>query len=192
MINKQRRIRILAVTSALILWLVENLYYFWVKIGGGIFLLTGTIELVCILTMVIAALILIWKIIKYIEWKHSSNFVILALLILLNLPGLEFNENTFQSKVKLRACYEGTMNTSRLFFRENGTFEDFNIGWFAFVHYTSGTWQQSGDTLYLNFSGEKPNLLEEKILIKENNLYKIVNDSLAPTFYYLGYCKGLN
>jgi hypothetical protein len=92
----------------------------------------------------------------------------------------------------MRACYEGTMNTSHLYFRENGSFEDFNIGWFAFVHYSNGTWKQDGDTLFLNFKGEKSRLLGEKIIIKDDILYKIQRDTLIPTHYFFGYCKGLN
>ena len=110
----------------------------------------------------------------------------------MNIRQLRANENTFQSPVKMRACYEGTMNSSHLYFRESGSFEDFNIGWFAFVHYSKGTWIQHGDTLLLHFEGEKPKPLGEKIIIKDDYLYKLEADTLQPTYYYMGNCKGLN
>ncbi len=96
------------------------------------------------------------------------------------------NENTFQSPVKIKARYEGTMNTSRLFLRENGTFEDFNIGWFAYVHYYEGTWKQNKDTFYLQFKyNQKPNLLDNVLIIKGDNIYKIQADTIVPTYYYI-------
>jgi hypothetical protein len=102
---------------------------------------------------------------------------------------MQVNENTFRSPVKIRACYQGTMNTSRLYLRENGNFEDFNIGFFAYVHYYSGTWKQSGDTLMLSFKNKEPHYLGEKLIIKNELLYKIQGDTLSATYYYLGECR---
>jgi len=182
--------------SLIILWLTANLYYFWVKVAGMIFLITGLVELACFLTALIASIMLTVRIIKKPEWRKLKNILTIGFAVLvvttMNFKQLQANEDTFQSPVKIRACYEGTMNTSHLYFRENGTFEDYNIGWFAFVHYISGTWRQDGDTLYLDFDGEKNKLLDEKIVIKDKNLYKVQSDTLVPTHYYLGNCKGLN
>ena len=132
----------------------------------------------------------------FVRNSHIKNYLTIVLTIFvlaaLNVRQLRANENTLQSPVTIRACYEGTMNTSHLYFRKNRTFEDFNIGWFAYVHYRKGTWSQDGDTLFLDFDGEKPRLLDNKIIIKGDNLYKKQADTLVPTYYYLGYCKGLN
>jgi hypothetical protein len=194
--NKQKRIRLTIIISTVILWLTVNMYYFWVKVAGGVFLVTGLIELTCFLTLLIATAILSIRIIKHSDWRNLKNFLTIGLIILvltvLNIRQLRANENTFQSPVKMRACYEGTMNTSHLYFRENGTFEDFNIGWFAFVHYTKGTWEQQRDTLLLDFKGESPGLIDKKMIIKDDYLFKIQADTLTPTYYYMGYCKGLN
>ncbi len=84
------------------------------------------------------------------------------------------------------------MNSSRLFLRENGTFEDFNIGWFGVVYHIKGKWSQDNDTIYLQFDGDKSALLDEKNIIKDGRLYKIKSDTLITTHYYLGDCKGLN
>jgi hypothetical protein len=104
-------------------------------------------------------------------------------------PNLQANENTFQSKVKIKASYRGTQNFSNLLLRENRTFEDFNIGWFAYVHYRSGNWKRNGDTIFLNFLGEKPKLLGVKIIINGTELYKVEGDSLKVTYYHLEYSK---
>jgi hypothetical protein len=194
--RKQTRIRLTITISVIILWLTANLYYFWVKVAGVIFLITGLVELVCFLTALIASIILTIKIIKKTDWRNLKNILTIGFAVLvlttMNIKQLQANEDTFQSPVKMRACYEGTMNASHLYFRENGTFEDFNIGWFALVHYISGTWRQEGDTLYLDFKGEKNRLLDKKIVIKDNKLYKVQSDTLVPSHYYLGNCKGLN
>jgi len=139
---------------------------------------------------------LTFRIFKKVEWRNLKNYLTISLVVLvliaLNFRQLRANENTFQSPVKMRACYEGTMNTSRLYFRENGTFEDFNIGWFAHVHYRNGTWSKHGDTLHLNFKGKKTKPLDSVLIIKGNNIFKFREDTLAPTLYYMGYCKGLH
>ena len=194
--KKQRRLRLRIIIPAIILWLTANLYYFWIKISGAIFLLTGLIELMCFLTVIIATIVLIFRLIRQPDWRNTKNYLTFGFIIFvfsaLNIPQLKPNEDTLQSPVKIRACYEGTMNTSHLYLRENGSFEDFNIGWFALVHYYKGNWDQRRDTLYLEFEGEKPVLLGEKIIIKDDLLYTLKGDALAPTYYYLGHCKGLN
>lgn len=194
--KKSRILRRAIIISTIILWLTINLYYFWVKVAGGIFLATGIIVIICILIVVVATIIMVIKIISKPNYRNLKNYLTIGfpvlVFIVLNIKQLRAGENTFQSPVVIRACYEGTMNTSRLYFRKNGTFEDFNIGLFAFIHYCGGTWEQNGDTLILDFHGEKPKLLEEKIVIKNKSLYTIQADTLAPIFYYIGYCKGLN
>jgi hypothetical protein len=193
---KQKKFRLIIIFTAFTLLLFVNLYFFFVKIAGFIFLLTGIIELACFLTLLIATLILTYKIIKLSAFRNTSNYLTIGLallvLIALKVPSLRANENTFQSPVKIKACYEGTMNTSYLYLRENGNFENFNIGWFAYVNYSQGTWKQKTDTIFFDYEGTKIKLLGEKVLIKDENLYRIEADSLYSTFYYLGECKGLN
>ena len=194
--RKQKRLRLTIIISSIILWLTANLYYFWIKVAGGVFLITGSIEIVCFLTVITATIVLVYKTIRHSEWKMVKNYLTIGVAVFvltaLNIRQLRVNENTFQSPVKMRACYEGTMNTSHLYFRKNGSFEDFNIDWFALVHYSSGTWVQHADTLLLHFDGEKPRPLGEKIIIKDGYLHKLEADTLQPTYYYMGYCKGLN
>jgi hypothetical protein len=179
--RKQRRLRKIIIIPTAVIWIVANLYYLWVKIAGGIFILTGLIELLCFLTVLISLIILLFRLIRKREWRNRKNYITIAftvlVAILLNVPQLRVNENTLQSPVKIRCCYEGTMNTSQLYLRENGTFERFNIGWFAYVHYSHGTWGQNGDTIYFKFVEEKPHLLSEKMVIKDEYLYRIQADT---------------
>ena len=193
---KQRKIRIIIIVSIIVLYLIANLYYFLVKSNGLLLPLSGLLQLISGLTALIALIILVIHMVRKPEYRNALNYLtIIAVIIVitaLRIPALRANENTFQSPVKIRACYEGTMNTSRLFLRENGTFEDFNIGFFGVVYHIKGKWTQTGDTISLQFDGNKSRLLDNKIIIKEGSLYKINADTLFPTHYYLGHCKGLN
>jgi hypothetical protein len=194
--DRQLKLRILIIVSLAILILLSNLYYFLVKIGGSVFLIEGIIQLGLSIGVITWTIILLWKMIKNPEWRGSSNYLTIllipSLIILSGFDSLTANENTFQSNVKIRACYEGTMNTSRLYLRENGEFEDFNIGFFAHVNYVSGLWRMESDTIVLTFKSGSNMILPDKIIIKDNMLFKAEPDSLFILPYYLGHCKGLN
>jgi hypothetical protein len=194
--DKQLNFRFKILLGLATLILLSNLYFFLVKIGGFIFLFEGLIQLILFICVTIWTGVLIYRIIRNEEWRRPSNFLtILAIPIVIYISGfhnLTADENTLQSKVKIRACYEGTMNTSRLYFRENGEFEDFNIGFFAHVYYISGTWKMDGDTIRLTIKSGQSNLLKDKMVVKDNLLYAVEQDTIKPTFYYLGECKGLN
>ena len=149
--RKQQGLRLVIIVPLFIFWLGVNSYYFLVRKAGSLLSIATTVEVICLLIMIVASFILTIKIFKVRNWRNKKNYFTLGsvclALISLYVPQLHANENTFQSPIKIRACYEGTMNTSHLYFRENGVFEDFNIGWFAFVSYRHGTWKQDGDTL---------------------------------------------
>lgn len=186
----QRLLGSIAIISFVILILTKNLYYQWIKIGGNIFLITGLVEFISVSLFAIFTFLIFLNLYLYKEWRTKTNvliaFLLIALLLSLNIGGIQMNENTFQSPIKIKARYEGTMNTSRLFLRENGTFEDFNIGWFAYVHYYEGTWKQNKDTLFLRFkNNQKPNLLDNVLIVKGDNIYKIQADTLVPIYYYI-------
>jgi hypothetical protein len=194
--DKQQKLRLQILVGLIVLLLLSNLYFFLIKIGGFIFLIEGLIQLTIFVCVAIWTGRLIWRIIRNSDWRKISNVLtVLAIptaVILSGFDTLTADENTFQSDVKIRACYEGTMNTSRLYFRENGEFEDFNIGFFAHVNYVSGTWKMDADTILLTIKSGQHNLLKDKMVIKDNYLYTVDQDTIKPTFYYLGQCKGLN
>lgn len=193
---KQRILRIIILVAIVTLYLIDNLYYFLVKVNGLLLTVSFLLHLVISLTAIIALIILIVKMVRKPEYRNALNFITLMAVVVgyvvMRVPALHADENTLQSPVKIRACYEGTMNSSRLFLRENGTFEDYNIGWFGVVYHIKGKWSQNKDTIYLRFDGDKSSLLDEKNIIKDGRLYKIKADTLITTHYYLGDCKVLN
>lgn len=196
MSNPQSRLRVRTILSGAVLWISINLYFFWTKIAGFIFLLTGLLELVSFILVLVGCFKLVYRLITNSNWRQTKNYLTLLfgllILVSLNTSSLRFNENTFQSPALVKACYEGTMNTSRLYFRKDGSFEDFNVGWFGHVVHHSGVWVKSGDTLKLEFKGEPLDFIGSELIVKDEVLYKIEGDSLVPSPYYLGNCKGLN
>lgn len=71
--RKQKRLRLTIIISATILWLTANMYYFWIKVAGGIFLVTGLIEIVCFLIVIAATIVLVYKTIRHSEWKMVKD-----------------------------------------------------------------------------------------------------------------------
>jgi hypothetical protein len=194
--KSQARIRSILLISLFILYLPE-FYFFLIKLGGFILFILSAIGLAAFISLAITVVIMLKRMKDDLSWRNTRNYTILLLIpvfwILSNSGILMIDENMWQSKVKWKACYEGTMSTSRLFIRENGTFEDFNIGFFAYVHYGSGSWQAQNDTIYLRYDMPiRSRLLADTLYVKNNLLYKVHSDSLIYTNYYLGDCKGLN
>lgn len=196
LMDNQSRLRLKILLGLFVFFLLSNLSFFLVKVGGMILSVAGTIELITFIFVTIWFAKLISRIIKNSEWRNPANVLtvltIPTAIILSGFYGLKADENTFQSEVKIRACYEGTMNTSTLYFRENGEFEDFNIGFFAHVNYVRGSWKMDGDTLVLTIESGQHNLLKERMIIKDNLLYAIEKGVIKPTFYHIGRCKGIN
>ena len=194
--KNQKILRTIIIVLAILILCLANSYFLFVKLTGFWLALSGLLEIIFFVCLFIAFILLVIKIIKYSQWRDKFNYF--ALGIALTFFCIYFftprmvNENTLQSPVKIRACYEGTVNTSILYFRENGKFEAFNIGFFAYVHNCKGTYAQKNDTLLLNFSKENPYILGDTLVIKDSILYKVQGDTLVQTFYYLGKCKGLN
>jgi hypothetical protein len=98
----------------------------------------------------------------------------------------------YESPIVFRACYEGTQNTSTLILKENMEFEIHSTGVFFSDNYYFGTYRKTGDTILLYFKKEKPRLIGDTMIIKDNYLYKIEKDTIVSTHYYVGNCKGEN
>ena len=178
------------------IWLSINSYHFLIKLAGLSVLISITLLFMYTIMAIVSLATLIIYIVEHKEWRNGKNYAIIGFFVVfcifMCISPMQITENTFQSPVKARYCYEGTMNTSRLYLRENGKFEDYNIGFFAYVHYSKGKWKQSGDTLMLYFKERKGPDFEQKLINIEGLLYKIEADTLSATHYYYGECKGLN
>lgn len=105
------------------------------------------------------------------------------------------NRSSYESKMIYQGCYEGTVNTGVIYFRESGKFEYRHGGAFGFTTYRDGTWQQSGDTLLIKYTNNKVHqFVGEKLLMTEDRFIKVHADTLQDNRwgFYRGLCKGLN
>lgn len=118
--------------------------------------------------------------------------VISAALVSSLFNPLGINLEKTYGETLFRACYEGTQNQATFKLKTENKLEVHWTGAFFYNQYFTGTYSQSGDTLYLNWETETPRLLSDTLVIHEENLFRLQADTLAPTYFYLGYCKGLN
>ena len=101
------------------------------------------------------------------------------------------NLDNINGEVVFRACREGTVNTTILKLRNNGNFDVYASGFYSFELFI-GTYERRADTIFLKFENRKPKVLDDTLIINNKYLYSIENNKLMPTYFYLGYCKGLN
>ena len=106
------------------------------------------------------------------------------------------NSECLESKIVLRACFEGTQNQATLKFREDKTFEINWTGAFFADSWYIGTYKQTSDTFYLYYTTEKPYRFGDTVLNNGQSLITLNKNKIDSSQYfvafYLGYCKGLN
>ena len=121
----------------------------------------------------------------------------LALLCYFFLSPYRLSSECLESRIVIRACFEGTQNQATLKFRSDKSFELNWTGIFFADMWYLGTWKQDGNVLYLKYDTEKPERLDDTLLIKDGYLHEIdrlsrlSNKANIPMFY-LGYCRHEN
>ena len=188
-----RRIIISMTASTLLIALIFTKYY-WQQIAGFVLPIVGTFIFLLttfVVVKVVFTLIFVFKQRKNLSFKTMSPSIIYALaLILVVLNPQTFHAEHYQSAIKYRGCYEGTVNTGVIKFRVDGTFEYQHVGVFAISTFEKGIWTQSGDTLIINISHE----YFDRFILTGDGFIKIQGDSTLDERirFYRGYCKGLN
>lgn len=196
--QENRKIKIAFFFSIVFIALTNTTYY-WQKLAGLVFPIVGSIIAMLFISISIKIIIALVGIFKQRKNLSIKLFIPLMIYVTAIVEGVfnpfNINAEKFQSKVLIRACYEGTMNTTTIKFRENKTFEFQAIGWFAISDFWQGTWKSEGDTLYLSFDGLKPSRIGNTLVVKNDSLITIRKDGdgLENVIEFsLGYCKGLN
>jgi hypothetical protein len=147
---------------------------------------------------------IIKEIVRLIKQRKNltcSSFHPILIMILMLFDGmfnpLKIDLNELYGNVVFKACFEGTQNQATFKLLENNRFEIHWTGVFFYDEYFVGTYEKLGDTLHLNYHGNKPLRLGDRILM--NNDREILetirsdNDSLLNKVrFYYGSCKGLN
>ena len=118
----------------------------------------------------------------------------LASLCYIFFSPYRLSSESFESKVVIRACYEGTQNQATLKFRSDKSFELHWTGVFFSNMWYLGTWKQHGNILYLKYDTEKSQRLGDTLMIKDGYLHKIdrLSDENNIPMFYLGYCRHEN
>jgi hypothetical protein len=180
--------KLLMVLFMFLIVLLFKMKFLLLKIGGFV-IITLLPVLIMFSIIVIFQLFFIAKEVVD-EWNTKKNIksiisliFVFFLLASIMIPYFRTDENFLQSKVQIKGIRKSTMNLSIILFRENGSFENVNIGWYGYVKYLKGNWKEIGDTIIIIEQKDTPVLLVPKNLIKHKSVYKIENDTLYPTYY---------
>ena len=169
----------------------------WTRKPGGFW------NVLFYLTLIVLFFWLIAKIIKeifvLIKQRNDLKFRLFVPIIIMTASfyltlfnPFGINLESMNGNVVFRACYEGTQNQSTFHLMDNGEFEIHSTGVFFSDYYFTGKYSRNGDTIFLKFDNEKPRLISDTIVVKKDYLYAFRYDTLIPTHYYVGFCKGLN
>jgi hypothetical protein len=191
------------VSTASVVFLVLSTFYHHIDkyLTGIIFiLLTLLIPTTFILILVYAfkSLFNIYRERRNLTFKLCLPAIIaLISLTYIFFSPWHFDSESLESEVQFRACYEGTQNQSYIKFRKDKSFEINSTGVFFSDYWFTGQWRKNGDTIFMKFEKEKPRLLSDTIVIRNEYLVPLTELNRDTTInygrcYYLGYCKGLN
>lgn len=195
--KSEGRIKTGLLLAAMFLFLLRTKYY-WQKLGGLVLPIVMTLLAFLFITILIKLLFALVRIVKHRTNLSRKVFLPALIYSYAIVDGLfnPFNINLekLQSEVSIRACYEGTMNTATLKFREDRTFELQMIGFFAASEFYEGAWKSEGDTISLSFAGTRPTWVGEIFIIANGRLLPIETGEgkKKGAAFYLGYCRGEN
>ena len=188
--KKQKILQITTIAFAILTLLLSTFRFFIYKLGGYWVALSLLFRLIFFVGIFVVTVLLTVRIVKNKIWRHKINYFTLVIsLVLLCSYQLHYkisNGNTFQSPLKIIASYDN----SWLFFRENGKFEISSVGYWGYIHYSTGKYMQNNDSLFLNFTRldfkqDEKYHLGDTLVVKDSILYKVQNDTLVSTHYNL-------
>ena len=174
----------------------------WERNPGGLWNVIFFIAIATLFVWIsIKILIEIVRLIKNRKALKLTSFLPIGILLIGILDGMynpmRVNLENVYGDVTFRACFEGTQNQATFKLREPDKFEIHWTGVFFYDEFFVGTYSKSGDTLLLDYKGNRPSRFGDMILMdNENESLRTIRtggDSLkyVVPFYY-GYCKGLN
>ncbi|HNP67468.1 MAG TPA: hypothetical protein PKH16_06145 [Aequorivita sp.] len=194
--NKRKILTALILSLILLFTIFGN--YYTQQISEWANPISTSILLGLILFIAIKLILWIIKIYKSrteLKLKALIPFFVYAITILLVFisPNWLYADN-YLSEIKYRGCYEGTINTGTIYFRESGEFEYRHVGFFGFTTFEKGIWTKSGDTIRIEYKNEVQKFVGDKLIITESEFINISSDTINKNTvrFYRGYCKGLN
>jgi hypothetical protein len=182
---------------SIIFVLLIHLEPFWERYPGGWWNMLIYLAIAVLFFWILVKIIL--EIIKIIKFRKTFKYNALIPILILSFAIFEglFNPLNIHAeklfgKVVFTACYEGTQNQATFNLRKNGHFDIHWTGVFFYDEFFTGKYKKNNDTIFMKFRGKAPRNLGDTLIVKDDNIFLITDDSIKPTFFYLGKCKGLN
>lgn len=162
-----KRIKIAIVIGLCLSILTAGDHYIDKYLGGGIHF----ISICLILILVIVTIVYIIKeLINIFRNRRNPTIILfLPIVIYIGLPFLSgyIPLDRLESKVVMRACYEGTQNQAYILFRNDKTFEVNWTGAFFYDEWFTGHWERKGDTISLKYNNKPVEKLGNAVVIKK-------------------------
>lgn len=190
------------VMTACIIYLLLTIFYHHIDkhLTGVVFIVLTLLIPTAFITMIVYAikgLLQIYRNRQNLSFKFClPTIIVLTTLFYTIFSPWRLDSDSLESKVLLRACFEGTQNQAYIKLRQDKSFELNWTGVFGYDEWFIGTYTQKADTFYLNYETKKPYRFGDTIvndgesLITINKFKVDSNQYFVP--FYLGYCKGLN
>lgn len=194
--------RTIIVTTVCVVYLFLTIFYHHIDkyLTGAVFITLNLLIPTAFIMMVvygIKGLIQIYRNRQNLSFKFCLPTIIaLTTLTYTVFSPWRLDSESLESRVLLRACFEGTQNQASIKLRQDKSFELNWTGVFGYDEWFIGTYTQKADTFYLHYEKEKPFRFGDTIvnngasLITINKFKKDSSQYFVP--FYLGYCKGLN
>ena len=169
----------------------------WERYPGGLwnlFFFLGIAVLFVVLSIkLIREIAQIFKKRSHLTFHLVTPSIVIGILLFDGLFNpLKLDLDKMYGRVDFQACYEGTQNQAVFKFREGGSFDIHWTGVFFYDQFFTGQYIKKGDTLLLDFDTKPPGKLSDTILVAQGTILSLKSDTLIPTNFYLGHCKGLN
>ena len=103
-----------------------------------------------------------------------------------------------KKKILLTACYEGTMNSNRIYLFEDSSYYSNSVGLLGFQINYKGTFYRANDTLYITATQNKSKEITHTKMIVDNKNQQLIHfyytgDSIHFSMvHYFGPCRGEN
>lgn len=172
--------------------------YYWQQISEWAPVVLLSFILLLLLANIVFTIHVLVKLRK--NWKSARKVYLIpailciTTLVLVKVSPKWMSPEYYLSKVVYRGCYEGTMNTGRIVFRESGDFEYSHVGFFGATTFKKGSWTRKADTLLITSEDIIPEFVGDTLILTEDRFVRVTSDTnlLKKPGFYRGYCKGLN
>jgi len=200
--DNQTTKRTIIVTMVCVVYLFLTIFYHHIDkhLTGIIFI---ALTLLIPTTFIAMFVYLVKGVIQIVRNRSNLTFkfciptiIALTTLVYTFFSPWRLDSENLESKVEMRACYEGTQNQAYIKFRQDKSFELNWTGVFGYDEWWTGQWKKSGDSLFLKYKNKKVPALGDTILIANGYLNPIGHSVDTVKFrrpmFYLGYCRHEN